>query len=34
LAELSLAAGEWKSAAWAKEKGLYANTFETIGPML
>jgi methylglutaconyl-CoA hydratase len=30
LAELSLAAGEWKSAAWAKEKGLYANTFETI----
>ena len=30
LAELSLAAGEWKSAAWAKEKGLYANIFETI----
>ena len=30
LTELSLAAGEWKSAAWAKEKGLYANTFETI----
>ena len=30
LAELSLAAGEWKSAAWAKEKGLYANTFESI----
>lgn len=30
LAELSLVAGEWKSAAWAKEKGLYANTFETI----
>ena len=30
LAELSLAASEWKSAAWAKEKGLYANTFETI----
>ena len=30
LAELSLAAQEWKSAAWAKEKGLYANTFETI----
>jgi methylglutaconyl-CoA hydratase len=30
LAELSLAAGEWKSAAWAQEKGLYAKTFETI----
>jgi methylglutaconyl-CoA hydratase len=30
LTELSLAAGEWKSAAWAKERGLYANTFETI----
>lgn len=30
LAELSLASGEWKSAAWAKERGLYANTFETI----
>ena len=30
LAELSLTAQEWKSAAWAKEKGLYANTFETI----
>ena len=30
LAELSLAAQEWKSAAWAKEKGLYANTFESI----
>jgi methylglutaconyl-CoA hydratase len=29
-AELSLAAGEWKSAAWAKEKGLFANTFATI----
>ncbi len=30
LAELALTAQEWKSAAWAKEKGLYANTFETI----
>jgi methylglutaconyl-CoA hydratase len=30
LAELSLVAGEWKSAAWAKEKGLFANTFATI----
>lgn len=28
--ELSLAASEWKSAAWAKEKGLYAKTFHTI----
>jgi methylglutaconyl-CoA hydratase len=30
LAELSLTAQEWKSAAWAREKGLYAKTFETI----
>ena len=30
MAELSLTAQEWKSAAWAKEKGLYANTFESI----
>ncbi len=30
LAELALMPQEWKSAAWAKEKGLYANTFETI----
>jgi methylglutaconyl-CoA hydratase len=29
-AELSLAAQEWKSAAWAHEKGLYAKTFESI----
>jgi methylglutaconyl-CoA hydratase len=29
-AELSLTAGEWKSAAWAKEKGLYAQIFETF----
>jgi methylglutaconyl-CoA hydratase len=28
LAEMTLAAHEWKSADWAKEKGLYANTFE------
>jgi methylglutaconyl-CoA hydratase len=28
--ELSLTAGEWKSASWAKDKGLYAQTFETI----
>ncbi len=30
LAELALTAQEWKSAAWAKEKGLYAKTFESI----
>ncbi len=29
LAELTLAASEWKSAYWAKEKGLYAKVFET-----
>ncbi len=28
--ELSLAASEWKSAAWAKEKGLYSKTLKTI----
>jgi methylglutaconyl-CoA hydratase len=28
LAEMTLAAHEWKSADWAKEKGLYADTFE------
>jgi methylglutaconyl-CoA hydratase len=30
MAEMTLAAHEWKTADWAKEKGLYANTFETI----
>jgi methylglutaconyl-CoA hydratase len=30
MAEMTLAAHEWKSADWGKEKGLYANTFETI----
>jgi methylglutaconyl-CoA hydratase len=29
LAELTLAATEWKSAYWAKEKGLFAKVFET-----
>ncbi|MBU2527441.1 MAG: enoyl-CoA hydratase/isomerase family protein [Bacteroidetes bacterium] len=29
LAELTLAAHEWKNAYWAKQKGLYANVFET-----
>lgn len=28
LAEMTLAAHQWKSADWAKEKGLYADTFE------
>ena len=30
MAEMTLAAHEWKTADWAQEKGLYANTFETI----
>ncbi|MDX1544907.1 MAG: enoyl-CoA hydratase/isomerase family protein [Christiangramia sp.] len=30
LAELSLAAHEWKNAYWAKEKGLYARVFENV----
>ncbi len=30
LAELSLAAHEWKNAYWAKEKGLYARVFENL----
>jgi methylglutaconyl-CoA hydratase len=30
LAELTLAAHEWKNAYWAKEKGLYAKVFEDI----
>lgn len=30
LAELSMAAHEWKNAYWAKEKGLYAKVFESI----
>ena len=29
MAEMTLAAHEWKTADWAKEKGLYAKTFET-----
>ncbi len=29
LAELTLAATEWKNAYWAKDKGLYARVFET-----
>ena len=29
LAELSLAATEWKTAYWAKERGLFATVFET-----
>lgn len=29
LAEMTLAAHEWKTAGWAKDKGLFANIFET-----
>lgn len=29
LAEMTIAADEWKNAYWAKEKGLYAKVFET-----
>ncbi|MDR5591291.1 enoyl-CoA hydratase/isomerase family protein [Christiangramia sp. SM2212] len=30
LAEMTLAAHEWKNAYWAKEKGLYAKVFEDL----
>jgi len=30
LAELTLAAHEWKNAYWAQEKGLYSKVFETV----
>ncbi|MGX7668899.1 enoyl-CoA hydratase/isomerase family protein [Flavobacterium pedocola] len=30
LAEMTLAAHEWKNAQWAKEKGLFANVFDTL----
>lgn len=33
LAELTLAAHEWKNAYWAKEKGLYAKIFDSIKEM-
>lgn len=33
LAELTLAAEEWKNAYWAQEKGLYAKVFDTIAEM-
>ena len=33
LAELTLAAHEWKNAYWAKEKGLYARVFESTADM-
>ena len=29
LSEMTLTPNEWQSAGWAKEKGLYANVFET-----
>jgi methylglutaconyl-CoA hydratase len=31
--QLTINATEWQSASWAKEKGLYADTFETISEM-
>ncbi len=33
LAELTLAAHEWKNAYWSKEKGLYARVFENTSEM-
>lgn len=33
LAELTLAAQDWKNAYWAQEKGLYARVFDSIGEM-
>lgn len=33
LAELTLAAHEWKNAYWAKEKGLYAKVFDSVKEM-
>ncbi len=33
LAELTLAAQDWKNAYWAKEKGLYARVFDSIKEM-
>lgn len=30
LAELTLMPGQWKNAYWAKEKGLYADVFDTL----
>ncbi|WP_405200042.1 enoyl-CoA hydratase/isomerase family protein [Christiangramia sp. LLG6405-1] len=33
LAELTLAAHEWKNSYWAKEKGLFARVFESVKDM-
>ncbi|MFV8324528.1 enoyl-CoA hydratase/isomerase family protein [Flavobacterium sp. ZS1P14] len=33
MAEMTLMAHEWKTADWAKEKGLYADLFETIADL-
>ena len=33
LAEMTLAAHEWKNAYWAQEKGLYARVFDSIGEL-
>jgi methylglutaconyl-CoA hydratase len=33
LSEMALAPGEWKSAYWAKDKGLYSKVFENISEL-
>ncbi|OYQ33932.1 enoyl-CoA hydratase [Flavobacterium cyanobacteriorum] len=33
LAEMTLAAHEWKNAYWAQERGLYAKVFETVAEL-
>ncbi|RZJ63800.1 MAG: enoyl-CoA hydratase/isomerase family protein [Flavobacterium sp.] len=33
LAEMTLGAHEWKNAYWAKEKGLYANVYESVADL-
>lgn len=33
LAEMTLAAHEWKNAYWAQERGLYAKVFETVADL-
>jgi methylglutaconyl-CoA hydratase len=33
MSQLAIDATSWQSASWAKEKGLYAEIFETIGDL-
>ncbi|RZJ58304.1 MAG: enoyl-CoA hydratase/isomerase family protein [Flavobacterium sp.] len=33
LAEMTLGAHEWKNAYWAKDKGLYANVYESVADL-